>query len=265
MRKRGTSTLELWQIKFSNEEMFNAVIMNLSAIENETQRVALANEIFGDNIATVLIPLLSAGGSALNDLSKEFEAVGFLSNAQVEKLAAFDDKLNILKTRISLVKTELGIAFLPILERLGVFLTESIIPAVERLTDWFSNLSTGTQNLIFTVLLLTAALAPVLLIAGKIFTVGGSLISAIPMLSKVIVAMGTATGRSLVGLTALATSLLLIFSIVENWGNMGAVAKIIFSFRIINGGALVLLLLLLRFYAWRLVWRSQALLQALLQ
>ena len=67
----------------STEEMFNETIKRLSAIEDETLQVSIANEIFGDKIANNLIPLLNAGDEALAQFKDEFAGFDSLTNEQV--------------------------------------------------------------------------------------------------------------------------------------------------------------------------------------
>lgn len=211
----------------NSDEAFYKVITALSEVEDTTMRAYYANEIFGERVATELIPLLNQGGDALAELGAEFESVGYLSNEQIRSLADFDNELNEMKTRLSLAKTELGIAFLPVLEKLADFLTNKIIPLIERFANWFSSLSDNAQNTIITILALMAALAPVLLIGGKIVGIIATLIKGIPKLQAVITALGTATGRMMIGIGAFAAALVLIFQVIENWGNMNAIQKAI--------------------------------------
>ena len=87
-----------------------------------------------------------------------------MSNEQVQALADFDDELNIMKERLELAKTELGIAMLPIMEQFANLLTDVVVPAIKSLSEWFSNLPEPMQKVITGVLLLVAGLSPVLLI-----------------------------------------------------------------------------------------------------
>ena len=210
-----------------SDEAFYKVVTALSEVKDTTLRAYYANEIFGEKVATDLIPLLNQGSDALSELSDEFESVGYLSNEQVKSLANFDNELNEMKTRLSLAETELGIAFLPILEKLADFLTDSVIPAVQKLTEWFSNLPEGVQNSIIVVLALTATLAPLLLIGGKIIGLVATLIKSIPILKGIIVSLGSATATMMVSISAFAAALILIGQVIENWGNMNAFQRVI--------------------------------------
>ena len=90
----STKAIEALGISLENvqtdEQAFNQIIGALSNIKNSTAQAYYANEIFGEKIATELTPLLKQGGEALNEYAKEFESVGYLSNAQVDQLSKFD-------------------------------------------------------------------------------------------------------------------------------------------------------------------------------
>lgn len=209
------------------DEAFYKIITAMSAIEDSTLQTYYANEIFGQEMATNLIPLIKQGSGALEELSREFEDVGYLSEEQIKSLSDFDNELNKVKTQLSNTKTEIGMAFLPVLEKLAKFLNETILPALKKFADWFANLPEPIQNTILVITGLLAVLSPVLLIGGKIFSLVGSLIKGIPNLTKVLNVLGTTTGRTLIGVAAFATALKLIFDVIENWGNMNTIQKVV--------------------------------------
>lgn len=174
---------DLSQIPTGTEEAFSAIIEKLSQVEDSTMQAYYANEIFGERLATNLIPLINNGADRLAQLGEEFESIGYLSNEQVQALADFDDELNIMKERLSLAKTELGIAMLPIMEQFANLLTDKVVPAIEKVAEWFSGLSDSSQKMIVTTLLLTAALSPVLLVLSKIVGIIPTLIKGLNILT----------------------------------------------------------------------------------
>lgn len=211
----------------NSDDAFYDVVEALSEVEDTTLRAYYANQLFGEKVATDLVPLLNQGSAALRELSSEFEDVGFISNEQIRSLADLDGELNILKTQFANVKTEIGIAFLPILESLSNFLQQSVLPVLQTFSEWFTELPSGVQNTILAVTALLAVLSPTLLIGSKLLSLTSSLIRFLPSLGKVITAVGTSTGRALIGFVALGTALKLIFDVIENWGNMSSVQRII--------------------------------------
>ena len=213
---------DLTKVPTDTEGAFNSVIMALAGVEDSTMQAYYANEIFGERVAVQLIPLLNQGADGLAELSAEFETVGYLTNEQVRSLADYDNILNQVNTRFENVKTQLGLALLPILDKFVDLLEEHLIPAVQDLTEWFSRLSPEMQDLVVGSLLLFAALSPVLMIISKI-------IGIIPTLKKGLKFLKTAAGKTALGFAALAGAVGLAFDLIGNWKQMSAVEKILKS------------------------------------
>lgn len=211
---------DLSQIPTGTEEAFTAIIEKLSQVEDSTMQAYYANEIFGERLATNLIPLINNGADRLEQLGEEFESIGYLSNEQVQALADFDDELNIMKERLSLAKTELGIAMLPIMEQFADLLTDVVVPAIKSISEWFSNLSEPMQKVITFALLLTATLSPVLLVMSKI-------VGVIPKMITLFSKLNTTVGRLSIAFIGISTALGLIAAIFENWAGMNTIQKVI--------------------------------------
>lgn len=153
---------------------FDELVNKLAAIEDPILQAAYANEIFGERMGAKLVPMLKAGGEGLAELAREFENFDTLTNGQVESLAEFDNVMNKIKYSFKIIKEEIGVALLPIMQTLADIMNTKVIPAVQGLTDWFTNLSDGTKQTIMVVLAAVAAMAPALLILGKLTAgVGG--------------------------------------------------------------------------------------------
>ena len=211
---------DLSKIPTGTEEAFTAIIEQLSKVEDSTMQAYYANEIFGERLATNLIPLINNGADRLAQLGEEFESIGYLSNEQVQALADFDDELNIMKERLELAKTELGIAMLPIMEQFADLLTDVVVPAIKSISEWFSNLSEPMQKVITGALLLTATLSPVLLVMSKI-------VGVIPKMITLFDKLNTTAGRLSIAFIGISTALGLIAAIFENWAGMNTVQKVI--------------------------------------
>lgn len=213
---------DLSKIPTGTEEAFTAIIEQLSKVEDSTMQAYYANEIFGERLATNLIPLINNGADRLEQLGEEFESIGYLSNEQVQALADFDDELNIMKERLSLAKTELGIAMLPIMENFADILSNVVIPAIQSLSEWFASLPEPMQNIITGALLLTATLSPMFFIMSKI-------VGVIPNLIKMFGSLKTASLSTYAGVAALVGSLGLVFDLIGNWSEISALEKVLKS------------------------------------
>lgn len=213
---------DLSKIPTGTEEAFTAIIEQLSKVEDSTMQAYYANEIFGERLATNLIPLINNGADRLAQLGEEFESIGYLSNEQVQALADFDDELNIMKERLSLAKTELGIAMLPIMEQFADILSNVVVPAIKSLAEWFGNLPEPIQKVITGVLLLVAGLSPVLFIMSKI-------VGVVPNLIKMFTSLKNASWQTYAGVAAIAAALGLVFDLIGNWSEMSTLEKVLKS------------------------------------
>ena len=211
---------DLNNVPTDTEGAFNTVITALAGVKDSTLQAYYANEIFGERVATELIPLLNQGADGLSELSREFEAVGYLTNEQVRSLADYDNELNKVNTRLENAKTQLGLAMIPIMERFVDLLENNVIPAIKGLADWFDSLSAPMQGVVVNGLLLVAALSPVLMILSK-------LIGIIPEFGKMLQWLKTNISQVHIGVGALFASLGLVFGLIENWSKMDNWARII--------------------------------------
>lgn len=211
---------DLSSIPQTTEGAFDYIIAALAQVEDKTLQAYYANEIFGEQLATNLIPMFNNGTEKLNKLNAEFESIGYLSNEQVQNLADLDDQLNIVTAQLNLAKSELGIALIPVLETINDILVNNIIPAIKDFADWFGSLDKGTQKFIITGLGLIAVLSPVLSFLSKLTGV-------IPTVVEWLGKMDKAALKTKLGMTALAGAMALSIDLIANWKKMSTVEKIL--------------------------------------
>ncbi len=204
----------------SDEEMFDGILKALSEVEDSTLQTAYANEIFGDRIATQLLPYINAGADDLAKWNEEFEAMPSLTGDEAAALAELDDTFNRLNTTMQYATAQLGEALAPIIERVVVFIEESLVPAIEGLANWFENLSPGMQDTILAILGIIAVAGPLLILIGK-------LIPGLKALATMGKLLDRTWSRATVGIAAAGAALALIFGIIQNWEKMGTGAKVI--------------------------------------
>lgn len=154
----------------------------LSKVENETERDALAMEIFGKSAAD-LSGIVDDGGVALIGYGKEAEDLGLiLSQDSVDAANQFNDAMDQLKARTAQAFLEAGAS-----------LAETLVPALEKLVEiatqvlqWFASLDGGTQTFILTVLGLVAAISPIAGIISAITGVAAALnVAMLPMIATI--------------------------------------------------------------------------------
>lgn len=110
----------------SREEVFAETVSALQGVQDETEKAALANDMFGKS-GQDLIPLFNMSQEELQGLMDDAERYGMvMSDETVEASAAFKDSLTTLKGTMTGLKNELVGQLLPGLSGLTDGLTELI-------------------------------------------------------------------------------------------------------------------------------------------
>lgn len=99
----------------NQEDVFYEVISVLQGMENETERNALANDIFGKS-ASEMAPLLNAGAGSMEELRQKAHDLGLvLSDETIDAGVAFTDTQNQVKRALASVTAQLGAEVMPII------------------------------------------------------------------------------------------------------------------------------------------------------
>lgn len=102
-----------------SEDVYWEVIDALGGVTNETERDALAMQLFGKS-AQDLNPLIAQGSAGIAALTEEAKRMGaVLSEESIEKLGAFDDSVQRLKQGSEAAKRVMGTVLLPQLQTLA--------------------------------------------------------------------------------------------------------------------------------------------------
>ena len=165
------------QVRDSNGEMKGMnelmpdTIRALSEMENETERNAIATELFSKGTAEQLLPLLSASSDEIDQLTERYRELGIeMDEDAIEAGVNFRDTLTEIIEQFKALGREIGNELIPLFnETLFPIMQEQIIPILSRVADtissvveWFSNLSEGTQTTIIAVGGLLALIGPLL-------------------------------------------------------------------------------------------------------
>lgn len=164
----GVATTNMDGTLRSSSEVFYEVLEGLAAIPNETERDALAMDIFGKS-ASSLAGIIDDGGAALKDLGDQASELGvILDQETLDSLNAVNDQLDTLKAnaqgQIAKAGAEAMEALLPIFEEVIGYLTSAL--------EWIGSLDEGTIQLILTIAAVVAAISP---IAGIIASISGAI------------------------------------------------------------------------------------------
>lgn len=100
----------------TQSEFYLDVIDQLHGMTNVAQRNAAAQKIFGKSY-TDMLPLIESGTSALRAYGQEARDMGIIiSSENVGALGQFDDQMQKLNAQFAAIKTNIAVAFLPLLE-----------------------------------------------------------------------------------------------------------------------------------------------------
>lgn len=115
--------LSLDASKFSNlklQDQFYLIADSLSAVKNSTDRVILAQKIFGDEVAVKLLPLLMQGTQALKAQAAQAEKFGLVtSRIDAKTIETFNDELTIVGMRFDGLFRQLSTQMTPVLLKMA--------------------------------------------------------------------------------------------------------------------------------------------------
>jgi len=115
----------------SREEVFGAVVEALQGVADETEKAALANDMFGKS-GQDLLPLLNQSAEATQELLQQAEDYGMvMSDEAVKASAEFEDSLTRMRGTISGIKNNL----------MG-----DMLPSITTLLDGFTDLAAGVDG-----------------------------------------------------------------------------------------------------------------------
>lgn len=184
------------------EKNFEKIVNALSAVEDPAQRALISTKLFGESAAARIGPLLQIGAAGLAELTSEFEAMGYMTNEQVESLREFDNTMNRIKASLSAVKNTIGVSLIPVMEGIANMIQDKVVPAIQNLSNWFSSLSDNQKNFLFGSLAAIAALGPALIIIGKMTAGVGGLIKTFNGLGKALTFLSAHPIIAIIGVIA---------------------------------------------------------------
>lgn len=116
----------------STEEQLYAIVTALQGVENQTDKVALAQDILGTRTYQEFMPLLNMQQGSLGDLKDEFEGLGLIiADDTIKQTAALGDKFDNLVNSF----------------KVGAFsISTELLPEIELITDGLMGLATGSDD-----------------------------------------------------------------------------------------------------------------------
>lgn len=156
-------------------DVFYDSLEALSQIENETERDQAAMSLFGKS-ADSLAGIIDDGGAALQAYGKEAENLGLILDE--DTISSLNDTNDAVEKMKATVSATLG--------QVGADVAEVLGPAVEKVGEWISGITEKLRSLtpeqtetILKIVAVVAAIAPLLMVGGKLIAGIGSLITVI--------------------------------------------------------------------------------------
>lgn len=173
----------------NSEDVYWETIDALGNIQNETERDAIAMQLFGKS-ARDLNPLIETGSKGIADLTKEAKEMGaVMSQESLDKLNALDDAMQRLKGGAAAAKNAIGTILLPELQTLaddGVSLISSFTKEINAANGDWNKIGDAIGNLTekFSDKILDY-LPKLVEVGGKVVSgLGSAIVKAAPKLAK---------------------------------------------------------------------------------
>ena len=201
-----------------SDTVWQETISALGRLENETERDAYAMQLMGRS-ASELNPLIEDNGETYKMVSDTFSKYGldYIDQDTLDKANQFNDSLDTIKA-IGLVTfqslgTELAGYLAPALEK--------VVGWVGKLAQWLSQLSPQTLTVIAIIAGVVAAIAPVLIVLGKLAMGISSILNLANMLGVGVGALASPFGIALAAIAAIIAIGVLLY---KNWDTIKAKA-----------------------------------------
>lgn len=209
----------------SSSEVFYEVLEGLSQVTNETERDALAMDIFGKSAAS-LTGIIDDGGAALKELGDQASELGVIMDQEtLDSLNAVNDQLDTLKANAQGQIAQAGAkameALMPIFEEVIGYLSKAV--------EWIGSLDTETIKIILTIAGLVAGISPIAGIIASVTGAVGSFLAIWPQLKAAgLAAKAFAASNPIVLIGAAVAAMVAL--IIANWDKIRPVLDTILSY-----------------------------------
>ena len=201
-----------------SDAVWQETINKLGQMTNETERDAIAQQLMGKSAAN-LNPLIEDQGETYKNLSDTLAQydLEFVDQETLDKANQFNDQLDTMKAigsvAISTVGAQLAGYLAPALEK--------VVGWIGQFASWLSRLSPEVLTIIGIIAGVVAAIAPVLLILGKLAFAVSSIMNLANLLG---VGIGALAGPIGIAIAAIAAIIAIGVLLYKNWDTIKAKA-----------------------------------------
>ena len=198
-------------------DVFYESLTALSQIENETERDQLAMNLFGKS-ADELAGIIDDGGESLKKYSKQAKDLGLVMDEEtISAMSSLNDTVDELKANFGATLIQLGASLATTLAPALTTISEKLQAFAEKIR----NLTPEQTALILKITGIVAAIAPLLVIGGKLITGIGKLMQLAPLISTAFSALTSPVGLVVAGIAAAIAVGVLLY---KNWDKIKAKA-----------------------------------------
>ena len=201
-----------------SEDIFQDVISALGQMSNETERDALAQKLMGKS-ASELNPLIEDGGETYKmvaDTMKKYD-LDYVDQETLNKANEFNDALDTMKLLGSVAFAQVG-------SQLSAYLApalEKVVDLVGKFSNWLSKLDPKVLAVVGAVAAFVAALAPLLILLGK---VAFGISSILNLAGTLGISIGALAGPIGIAIAAIAAIIAIGVLLYKNWDKIKATA-----------------------------------------
>lgn len=153
---------------------------------SEKEQVAAASAIFGKNQMSNWLSLINTAPGDVKSLSDSLKEEGTTAEMADKMMSGFGGSLEKLKSSIDVASSSFGEALAPMILKVS--------NAIQKLVDWFNQLSPQAQQIVAVITVIVAAIGPVLVILGVLISSIGTIITFAGTLPGLFAAAGAAIG-----------------------------------------------------------------------
>ena len=201
-----------------SEDIFQDVISALGQMSNETERDALAQKLMGKS-ASELNPLIEDGGETYKmvaDTMKKYD-LDYVDQETLNKANEFNDAIDTMKLLGSVAFAQVG-------SQLSAYLApalEKVVGLVGKFSSWLSKLDPKVLAVVGAVAAFVAALAPLLILLGK---VAFGISSILNLAGTLGISIGALAGPIGIAIAAIAAIIAIGVLLYKNWDKIKATA-----------------------------------------
>ena len=165
--KIGVSTVDGQGKQKALAEVYGEVVQALSAVSDENERAMMSSILFG-NSGMYVSDVAGLTANEVKEYNQTLAENGIISSSSAAKAKEVADAMNNVKQQMQQASAEIMVALMPLILELAEIAKTTIIPILQGIADWFSNMSPAQMKFVFFLLTLVIMLPKIISIITAI-------------------------------------------------------------------------------------------------